>query len=491
MSRGLTFETYWPLLFLLVIPYIWWIRRKTWVDLSLKHLKVLGTVRSAIIALLAIGMMEPVIYRSGAWISVVYLLDVSQSVSPAGIQSAIQWIRRTNDSGKPDHARYIPFGENAAVFDSPDQLEAAGVAEDPGRDAIGQNATNIETAIDSALQNFAPHHLKRLVLITDGNENRGHATSMIQRLRAEGVRVYTMPLEARSNRDVWVESIVTPPGVASQEPFSLEVDVYSQISTAGQVELRHGEKNLGRREVQLVPGLNRVTFETSVTRIKDESGPIILEAEVSAPNDSFRGNNKFRQSVVVNGKPKVLYVEGHAQSAQYLQAALGREGFDVTTLGPDAVPASAAGLDSYDAVVLSDVARASLSGQQMQAMATYVREFGGGFILAGGETSYGEDGGYSKTEIERILPITFEAKKPHRSVAMIIVLDKSGSMGGPDFAFTKEAAKAPLQLLADSDRFGVVAFDSEFFWAVPFQDAENRAQMARSINGIVPGGETD
>jgi len=74
---------------------------------------------------------------------------------------------------------------------------------------------------------------------------------------------------------------------------------------------------------------------------------------------------------------------------------------------------------------------------------------------------------------------------------MIIVLDKSGSMGGPDFAFTKEAARAPLQLLADTDRFGLVAFDSEFFWAVPLANAENRAQMGQAISAIVPGGETD
>src|SRR5437763_13397949 len=106
------------------------------------------------------------------------------------------------------------------------------------------------------------------------------------------------------------------------------------------------------------------------------------------------------------------------------------EGFAVTTTTPALVPASASLLDSYDAVVLSDVARSSLSEQQMTALATYVRELGGGFILAAGETSYGDDGGYSKTDIERVLPITFDAKRPHRSVAMIVVLDKSGSMGG-------------------------------------------------------------
>src|SRR5437667_9221241 len=96
---------------------------------------LLAFVRSAIIALLALALMEPSIQRSAAPISVAYLLDVSQSVAPADIQSAMQWIRRTNDSGRPDHVRYIPFGENARVFDSLDRLEAVGVAEDPSDDA--------------------------------------------------------------------------------------------------------------------------------------------------------------------------------------------------------------------------------------------------------------------------------------------------------------------------------------------------------------------
>ena len=466
MSSGLRVGAYWPLAF----------------------------VRSAIIALLALALMEPAIQRSAASISVAYLLDVSQSVAPADIQSAIQWIRRTNDSGRPDHVRYIPFGENARVFDSLDRLEAVGVAEGPSDDAgdaIHQNATNIEVAVDNALQNFAPHHLKRLVLITDGNENQGRVLNMVRRLQSENVRVYTMPLEARLSRDVSIESIETSPEVAAQEPFSVEVDVHSRIQTSAHVELRHGETTLGSREVPLVAGLNRIPFETS---LKDESGSVMLEAEVRSPDDRFAGNNRFRKSIVVHGKPAVLYVEGRPQSARYFEATLRLEGFAVTTLPAAAVPDSARELDGYDVLVLSDVARSSLNEQQMSALATYVRDLGGGFILAAGDTSNGGDGGYSRTEIERILPITFDAKRPHRSVAMIIVLDKSGSMGGPDFAFTKEAARAPLQLLADTDRFGVVAFDSEFFWAVPLENvdnAEKRAQIGQAISAIVPGGETD
>jgi len=95
MSSGLTVGAYWPLAVLLVIPYVWWIRRRTWMDATVGAVYdrarcMLGVVRSGIIALLALALMEPAIHRSAAPISVAYLLDVSQSVAPADIQSAIQ-----------------------------------------------------------------------------------------------------------------------------------------------------------------------------------------------------------------------------------------------------------------------------------------------------------------------------------------------------------------------------------------------------------------
>jgi uncharacterized membrane protein len=139
-------------------------------------------------------------------------------------------------------------------------------------------------------------------------------------------------------------------------------------------------------------------------------GPVVIDAEVRTPNDSFADNNKFRASIVVQGRPKILYVESHAQSAQYLQSALTTEGLNVNTVPPSMIPTTIEELDAYDAIVLSDVARNSLNDQQMKTLATYVRDLGGGFILAGGENNYGE-GGYSKTAIEDVLPVTFETKK--------------------------------------------------------------------------------
>lgn len=483
-----TFDTYWPLVLVLLIPYIWWVQRRTLTDLSPKHLQLSGTVRSVTIALLAFALMQPVIYRSGTWISAVYLLDVSESVSPQAIQSSIQWIQDTNRDGHPDHARFIPFAANSSVFEKADQLKDVQVANGAFRGSIDQSGTDIESAFDTAIRSFAPHHLKRLVLLSDGNENSGHMMSTISRMKAEGIHVYTVPSPARANRDVWIENIMAPSQVTAEELFPLEVHVYSQSETTAEVEIRHGEKALGTKKVQLVRGLNRVAFETS---IKDEAGPVIVEAEVKAAGDAFPQNNKFRSPIVVQGRPKILYVESHPQSARYLQSALTTEGLSVNTVEPSAVPATIDGLDAYDAVILSDVARNSLSDSQMKTLATYVRDLGGGFILAGGENNYG-DGGYSKTAIEEVLPVTFEAKKEKPdSVAMIMVLDKSGSMGGQKIEMTKEAAKAPLALLKDTDSFGVVAFDYNFYWPVKFQAVANRAAITQAISTIIAGGETN
>src|SRR5690242_17157255 len=133
-----TFDTYWPLVLVLLIPYVWWAQRRTLTDLSPKHLKVLGGIRSAIIALIVFALMQPVIYRSGSWMSVVYLLDVSESVSPQAIQSSIQWIQQTNDAGHPDHARFIPFAANSTVFENLDQLKSVQVATGASRGSIDQ-----------------------------------------------------------------------------------------------------------------------------------------------------------------------------------------------------------------------------------------------------------------------------------------------------------------------------------------------------------------
>ena len=60
-----------------------------------------------------------------------------------------------------------------------------------------------------------------------------------------------------------------------------------------------------------------------------------------------------------------------------------------------------------------------------------MQELGGGLVMLGGDQAFGL-GGYYKTTIEEILPVRsdFEKEKEKPSLAMVLVIDKSGSMGG-------------------------------------------------------------
>jgi uncharacterized membrane protein/uncharacterized protein YegL len=154
------------------------------------------------------------------------------------------------------------------------------------------------------------------------------------------------------------------------------------------------------------------------------------------------------------------------------------------------MPATADKLDAYDCIVLSDVERQDLTEAQMQAVATYVRDLGGGFILAGGENTYGKEG-YTGSTIEEILPVTFETDKERQSIAMVIVLDRSGSMAGSKMDLAKEATKAPLSLLKEDDRFGVLTFDYNFQWALKIAEVKDKESMRQTISKIVATGNTN
>ncbi|HEX4999119.1 MAG TPA: VWA domain-containing protein [Terriglobia bacterium] len=481
---ALTLETYWPFLLLAFVPVIWRLLRSTSVDLSPAQLRLCALIRSAIVALLTLALAQPAIQSQTTRISVVYLLDVSQSVAPSAIEQGLEWIRQTNESGRPDHAQFVAFGANGTPFKSVDDLRQARLG-DRSADArvIDPVGTDIAGAIRVAVGSLAPDHIKRIALLSDGNENAGNLSAELTRLKAEGIRVFTLPMASRADRDVWVEAVERPEVVTTEEQFPVEVVIYSQAAMTAEVELRTGAgKILGTKVVRLSEGINRASFET---RVSEESGARILAAVVKPAEDVFSQNNVYDFPLVVSGQPQILYAEGRAESAKYLRDALTGEGLHVQVVEPASIPASVAGLDRYDAVVLSDIDGKLLGSGAMRSLERYVRELGGGLVLAGGENVYGE-GGYSRTPIEEALPATFDvSRKKPPTVAMIVVMDNSNSMIGQKLELAKAAAKAPLELLRDTDHFGLNTFSTgPVNWVVPLTPAGDRAGIARSISTI-------
>src|SRR5262249_41035233 len=117
----LTFEVLWPLALLALLPLIWLVGRRSSTNLGARHLALVTPLRTLTFALLALALMQPMWHAGTRDISVVYALDVSRSVAPDFIQSALDWIGRANREHAPAAARYVVFAERPILLSHLDQ----------------------------------------------------------------------------------------------------------------------------------------------------------------------------------------------------------------------------------------------------------------------------------------------------------------------------------------------------------------------------------
>ena len=108
---------------------------------------------------------------------------------------------------------------------------------------------------------------------------------------------------------------------------------------------------------------------------------------------------------------------------------------------------------AYDLVILSNVPAAALPAERMESIRRYVTG-GGGLIAIGGDQSF-TPGGYRGTPLEDILPVRSEARKdkPKPTLAMVLVLDCSGSMEGKSITLAKQATRRAIGMLGPRTRW--------------------------------------
>ena len=483
---SIEFVRWWPVLGLVAVPFIWRLSQRSALGSSPRHRAVAAAFRIAVVVFLVSALIEPVWHRSGKWISVVYALDVSSSIEPTFVATAIDWIASANTRGDPAHAAFLAFGGSARAVGTAEEIRSVEVSADGANRSINQSVTNLEVALSRALRSFDPRYLKRLVLITDGNENAGNVSRLLGEAQENDVRVFTLPATVRGEGDSWVEAIDLPDEIREQEPVTATVRVFSRVATTATVELVGGDQMLDSREVSLEPGLNEVDFEVRLPA----GGAGTLSGQLWSENDPLGQNDLHTRAISVGARPRILYVEGRLASAQYLRDALSAEGMDVTVVGPESLPETAATLEDFDLMLMSDVPMDALGDDQVNAIIEYVRDSGGGFIFAAGESSYGEEG-YAGSGIEEVLPIWFEINEQRKDLALIIVLDKSYSMVGPKLELSKEAAKAALDLLDPTHSFGLITFDDTPYVTVPLQLAIEKPRMNDFISRIIAGSQTN
>jgi uncharacterized membrane protein/uncharacterized protein YegL len=471
---------------LLALPLVWLAHVVARTNFNARQRWTQAALRSLLLAALALALARPVMSASSTRQSVVYAVDVSHSVSGRAIEEAAARIDALNSALLPAHSQIVAFGATAAPIESTAALRRLAQL-DPSRadQEVNRRGTDLEAALDAARAQLAPGHIPRIVLFSDGQPTAGDAGAAVSRLASERIPVAIEPLDPRALGDTWIDRLELPDHMSAGAAFVATIVVGSQREGAAVVELRSEGKVLAREPAAIVKGLSRVAITASV----DAAGAHVLQAAVTIAADPLATNNTLDRDAWVGPRPKVLYVEGAAASARYLSGALTGSGFDVSVRPPSGLPATAAQLDPFDVVVLSDVPRSKLPNASMSALADWVETGGGGLLVAGGEAVYGE-GGYHKTALERLTPVTFE-RRDEPEVALILVLDRSWSMAGISIDLCKAAAQAAVDVMTDDQALGILTFNDKFDWDVTLRNVgKNREEIRKKIAAIQPGGHT-
>jgi Ca-activated chloride channel family protein len=480
-------QALWPLAFASLVPLALGVMRSSRRNLSRRHMAVLSGVRAAVIVLLVLAACRPIWRHSSDALSLVFALDVSRSVSPTFVVRALDWIERIYAQSKPAHARVVVFAGRPVTVENAQQARVLTVADSAAaRAGIARNATDLERALDASLVALERDKVKRIVLLSDGNQTEGDVWRVLPRLKEAGVRVYPVPAVVRDEADVWVDAIEVPEDIRDREPIAITVRVFSPRAAEGSVALMRGPLTLGTKLLRLHAGMNSVRFEARLPG----PGVSVLSARASIPGDSVNENDRVQRAVWVGARPRALYVEGGLDAAPWLPEALRSEGIRVEPRPASSVPAEPAALAQYDAMILSDVPAKALTTEQMRALESYVRDLGGGLLFAAGENTFGEEG-YAGTPVERILPVEFKAQDKRRDLALVIAIDRSYSMKGRKMEYAKEAARAALDLLEEQHRFAVVAFDSQPHLSVPLQQVRSKKRAEDLIGRIQASGQTN
>jgi len=494
----------WWLLGLAVLPALVYYFYRSLVDFA-RWQRVLSLwLRAAIVILLLLALAGLNLVRPTRELFVVFAVDRSQSVGGEGNRTVDAFLEKAAPLAGSNHFAVLPFASEPGSVrngvEAVDEIKKAATsestkaagprkpdAEPTDAKGLDRKGTDLSAALEVAAAAVPPFYVPRIVLLSDGNATTGDSLKTAAALRGK-VEVLTVALPGRTDPEVQLSAVSAPAQVQQGEPFNVEVLIDSNHDDEqGKVEIYRGDIKVADQAVKLKKGENRVVLKQTI----ELGGLTPLTARLKGYKDTLLDNNSDFGLVAVAGKPRVLLVDSDPDQAKHLTWALEEQNMQVDTRPPRGAPDSLAELQNYDLFVLSNVPATALTMRQMEVARTYVQDLGGGLLMLGGDQSFGL-GGYYKTTIEEILPVRsdFEKEKEKPSLAMMLVIDKSGSMGGEKIEMAKEAARAAVELLSPSDKVGVLAFEGENFWVSEMHPCSDKGFVLDRIAQLEAGGGT-
>lgn len=370
-------------------------------------------------------------------------------------------------------------------------------------DRPNTSGTNMAAALQYASELFTNPESAKIILLSDGAETDGTATSVIRSIVSEGISVDTVYFpEERSDSEVQIVGVVMPDyNVAVGDTFSLSVSVQGSLSVPATITLYDNDVAYEPISVQLSEGTQTVEVEHSFAL----PGMHELRFSIDSEGDTLTENNVFCSYMYLESFDDILILERTEGESSYLTSML-ENAYNVTVekiTDEEAVPSTVDELRKYDEVILVNIANADMPSGFDEILYEYVNEYGGGLFTVGGNktdettgqtvaNTYNREDMYG-TLYQEMLPV--EAIDYTPPIGVMLVIDRSGSMlvndettGKTVLELAKEAAKASLQSLSDRDYCGVMTLENTYNEEIEMTPIPQKARILAAIDSISDDG---
>jgi uncharacterized membrane protein len=473
-----------PLYLLALIPALaWtlWLFWKTDVQIgTFRRWLALG-LRVVIVIALVLAMAGLQWRQPQEGVNVMFVLDRSDSVPSAQQEAAFKYAMRASaEKDEKDRVGFLVFGSEPALETTVNN------ALDPQKEKIfavvGTDRTDLAGAVRLGTAAFPETGQKRLVVLSDGNENIGDALNAVLSAKPLGVTIDVIPMGVARGNDVSLQRLGLPTRVKKGQTIEAKIFVQSDRKQKGKLRLYRDEQFLGEQEVELESGKNLFTFPQTL----NEPNFYTYSAQIEVPGDIIPQNNRATAFVNVRGDPRILLVSADPAQDATLAAALRSANIELRVIGVDKFPESLAELQSYDSIFISNIAAGDLGDRLMKYLESAVRDFGVGLVCVGGDQTY-MAGAYKGTPLETTLPVTMELDSKKVLPPGAVVLVMHGMEFGNGNQVARDCAQGVLAALGPQDELGLVMWDGTERWVFELQKVGNKQDASRAIAGMNQG----
>jgi uncharacterized membrane protein len=479
------------MLLVVLLPLVLLLGRRSLAGLDRVRRRMALGLRLLLVILLVAALAEVEWRDLTQKVEVVFVVDHSRSMPEGKAGEIMEMIDKSRGRMDPrrDLGKVVVFGRegfNEAT------LRKEGAPLTRYASDIDRNYSNMEQGVSRALEALEVNARGRIILVSDGNETAGDVKAAIALARKKGVPVDVVPMEYSYQEEVLVEKVKIPEEAKIGEPFLARVVTHAVKECDAKIHLWRDGALLETRKVHLKPGPNVHEFQLEL----DEAGFFRVEAVVQLLDrqDELFQNNTAHGFVFARGKAQILYVHDEADpdaaEGHHLLAALRQSEIRVKVISAVDFPLTAGELQSYDAVLLDDVAKPAFSQNQLKNIETAVADMGLGLIMIGGARSFGA-GEWRNTPVEKALPVEMDIKQEQviPDGALVMVIHSCEMAEGNAMAI--QVCQKSVETLSAKDTVGVLVYGSQSSWAVRPTKARNKRAIKGAIRRMQVGDMPD